>query len=105
MRTRYYAISARRTTRTSLYPLIGRLEKAAGLTRADVAEEKLTKLEALLDRSNAQPEETGCITELLSIPNGARYARHGLSSQKRKEKTSAALLTQIEQLARRQPVM
>jgi predicted ATPase len=88
-----------------LYPLTSRLERAAGFTRADVAEEKLTKLEALLARSNAQPEEIRCIAELLSVPNGGCYALHGLSSQKRKEKTLAALLAQMERLAKRQPVL
>jgi class 3 adenylate cyclase/ABC-type lipoprotein export system ATPase subunit len=92
---------------STLHPVIGHLERAANLTRDDTAEEKLTKLKALLGQSNAQPvsEEIGCIAELLSIPNGGRYLVHELSPQKRKERTLTALLSQMERLAEREPVL
>ena len=90
---------------TPLHPWIGQIERAAGLTRDDTAEEKLTKLEAVLAQSNAPPEEIGFIAALLSIPNAARYPLPELSPQKRKEKTLTALLAHMERLAARQPVL
>lgn len=90
---------------TALYPVIGQLERAAGFTHDDTAEAKLAKLEAVLAQSSAPPEEIGFIATLLSIPHGGRYLPPELSPQKRKERTLAALLTQIERLAVRQPVL
>jgi class 3 adenylate cyclase/tetratricopeptide (TPR) repeat protein len=90
---------------TPLHPWIGQFERAAGLTRDDTAEEKLTKLEAVLAQSNAPPEEIGFIAALLSIPNAARYPLPELSPQKRKENTLTALLAHMERLAARQPVL
>jgi predicted ATPase len=77
---------------SALHPVIGRLERAAGLARDDTAEQKLAKLEALLAQSNAQPNEIGSIAGLLSIPNRGRYPLPELSPQKRKDKTLRALL-------------
>jgi class 3 adenylate cyclase/tetratricopeptide (TPR) repeat protein len=90
---------------TPLHPWTGQFERAAGLTRDDTAEEKLTKLEAVLAQSNAPPEEIGFIAALLSIPNAARYPLPELSPQKRKEKTLTALLAHMERLAAQQPVL
>jgi class 3 adenylate cyclase/predicted ATPase len=90
---------------TPLHPWIGQFERAARLTRDDTAEEKLTKLEAVLAQSNAPPEEIGFIAALLSIPNTARYPLPELSPQKRKEKTLTALLAHMERLAAQQPVL
>lgn len=90
---------------TALHPLIGQLERAAGFRREDTAEEKLAKLEAVLAQSDAPPEEIGLIAALLSIPHAGRYPLPELSPQKRKEKTLAALLAQLERLAARQPVL
>lgn len=90
---------------TALHPLIGQLERATGFTHDDTAEEKLTKLEAVLAKSNAPPEEVGLIAALLSIPGAGRYPPTELSPQKRKEKTLTALLAQLERLAARQPVL
>jgi class 3 adenylate cyclase/tetratricopeptide (TPR) repeat protein len=90
---------------TPLHPWIGQFERAARLTRDDTAEEKLTKLEAVLAQSNAPPDEIGFIAALLSIPNATRYPVPALSPQKRKERTLAALLAHMERLATRQPVL
>lgn len=90
---------------TPLHPWIGQFERAAGLTRDDTAEEKLTKLEAVLAQSNAPPEEIGFIAALLSIPNAPRYPLPELTPQKRKENTLTALLAHMERLAARQPVL
>ena len=91
---------------TALYPSIMQLERAAGFRRDDTDEQRLTKLETVLalaghDLGEAVPLLAG----LLSIPTGDRYPALDLSPQKRKEKTLHALLTQLEGLAARQPVL
>ena len=45
------------------------------------------------------------LTDLLSIPTGERYPSLNLTPQKRKEKTLHALISQVEGLAARQPVL
>jgi class 3 adenylate cyclase len=90
---------------SALHPVIGQLERAAGLARDDTADAKLTKLETLLSQSNAEPAELACIAELLSLPNERRAPRGQVSPQKHKEMTLTALLAQMERLAARRPVL
>src|SRR5207253_10698046 len=72
----------------------------------DALEEKLDKLEAILavDTSRVQAAAT-LFAALLSIPFGERYALLALSSAQQRRQTLAALLDQIEGLARRQPIL
>lgn len=90
---------------TPLHPWIGQFERAARFTRNDTAEERLTKLEAVLAQSNAPAEDIGFIAALLSIPSAVRYPLAELSPQKRKENTLRALLAHMERLTERQPVL
>ena len=90
---------------SALHPFITQLEHAAGLSRDDMAEARLAKLEALLARSNAGAEELGFIAERLSIPTGDEYRLPDLTPQRRKERTFEALLGQLTRLAARQPVL
>jgi predicted ATPase len=89
---------------SAFYPVIVQLERAAGFARDDGPETKLDKLETLLGPAG----ETGDISllvELLSLPGGDRFAPLELSPQRKKERTFAALLRQLEGLARTQPVL
>ena len=91
---------------STLYPSIVQLERAAGLRRHDTAEQRLTKLEAVLSQATCDlAEAVPVLAELLSIPTGGRYPPLSLTPQKRKEKTLRALLAQVEGLAARQPVL
>jgi class 3 adenylate cyclase/predicted ATPase len=88
---------------SALYPFIAQLERAAGFARDDGPETKLDKLGTLLG-----PGEIGDISllvELLSLPGGDRFKPLALSPQRKKERTLAALLRQLEGLARTQPVL
>jgi predicted ATPase len=74
--------------------------------REDTAEGRLDKLGALLSKAtNDLRETTPLIADLLSIPTGDRYPALELTPQKRKEKTLTALVTQVEGLSRREPVL
>jgi class 3 adenylate cyclase/predicted ATPase len=91
---------------SALYPSIAQLERAAGFRREDTAEQRLTKLEAVLAQGTTDPSEAvPLLAELLVIPIGDRYPSRNLSPQKRKEKTLAALTSQVEGLAARQPLL
>jgi class 3 adenylate cyclase/predicted ATPase len=89
---------------SALYPFICQLERAAGLTRDDTATMKLDKLEALLG-DGAEPGDISLIAEMLSLSGRARFPPLDLSPQRKKERTLAALLRQLQALARRQPVL
>src|SRR5262245_17987031 len=91
---------------SALHPIISHLLRAAGIEHTDAGEERLAKLEALLERSNSRLSETVLLlARLLSIPLGDRYTPMDLSPQRRKERTLAALIDQIAKLASQQPVL
>jgi class 3 adenylate cyclase/predicted ATPase len=91
---------------SALFPIISQLERAAGLRRDDTDQLRLDKLEALLAEANVDLNEAvPLIADLLSVPTGNRYPPLSLTPQKRKQKTLAALLAQLEGLAARRPVL
>jgi class 3 adenylate cyclase/tetratricopeptide (TPR) repeat protein len=92
-------------TNSALFPFIGQLERAAGFERTDSVMEKLSKLDALVAQSTADSEHVAVLANLLALPTNGRYQLQELSPQKRKEKTLAALLAQLDGLAGRQPVL
>ena len=89
---------------SALYPVIVQLERAAGFERDDGPEAKLDKLETLLGPA-AEIGDVSLLVELLSVPGGDRFAPLELSPQRKKERTFAALVRQLEGLARTQPVL
>jgi predicted ATPase len=89
---------------SALHPFIGQLDRAAGLIRDDEPEAKLHKLEALLGPA-AEAGDISLVAELLSLPGGDRFPPLDLSPPRKKERTLAALVRQLEGLARQQPVL
>jgi class 3 adenylate cyclase/predicted ATPase len=90
----------------TLYPMIARLERAAGFRREDTAEQRLNTLEAILGEATGDlGDAVPLLAALLSIPTGDRYPPLDLSPQKQKEKTLDALLAQVEGLAAKRPVL
>ncbi len=93
-------------TQSAFYPIIDQLERAAGFTKEDRAEDRLDKVEALL-RLALEQQEIASIAPLfavlLSLPVD-RYPPLNYSPQKRKERTLDALVDQVAGLARQQPV-
>jgi predicted ATPase len=80
------------------------LGRAARLAVEDAAETQLDKLEAVL--SPARIAETApLLSSLLSIPTGERYPPLALSAAQQRRLTLAALLDQLEALARQKPVL
>jgi class 3 adenylate cyclase len=92
-------------TQSALSPFINQLERAAGFKHSDSPQEKLFKLDALLAQSTHDPEDVAVLASLLALPADDHYGLQGFTPQKRKEKTFAALLAQVDRLAARQPVL
>jgi predicted ATPase len=89
---------------SALHPVIVQLERAAGFVRDDGPETKLDKLAALLEPV-AEIGDIALLVELLSLPGGERFPPLDLTPQRKKERTLAALLRQLEGLARQRPVL
>jgi len=87
-----------------LHPFVVQLGRAARLAPEDPAETQLDKLEAIL--APARITETAPLfASLLSIPTGGRYPPLALSAAQQRRLTLAALLDQLEALARQKPVL
>src|SRR6516164_4152448 len=87
-----------------LHPFVVQLGRAARLAPEDPAETQLDKLEAIL--APARIAETAPLfASLLSIPTGGRYPPLALSAAQQRRLTLAALLDQLEALARQNPVL
>jgi len=87
-----------------LHPFVVALGRAAHLAPEDPPETQLDKLEAIL--APARIAETAPLfASLLSIPTGDRYPPLALSAAQQRRLTLAALLDQLEALARQKPVL
>jgi predicted ATPase len=102
MRLRYFCSQHHRDS--ALYPVIVQLERAAGFARDDGPEAILDKLAALIGPAG-EIGDISLLAELLSLSGGDRFAPLDLSPQRKKERTLAALLRQLDGLARTQPVL
>jgi class 3 adenylate cyclase/tetratricopeptide (TPR) repeat protein len=93
-------------TNSALYPFVAQLERAAGIHSPDTSEQKLDKLEAMLALGTQQVDNAApLIAALLSITTGERYPPLGLNPVQQRRQTFAALLDQLEGLARQLPVL
>ena len=90
---------------SALFPFIDQLGRASGFARDDILAARLEKLKALLALAAPPDEDVALLADLLSLPASARHPLPNLSPQRKKERTLAALLRQLEGLARRQPVL
>ena len=91
---------------SALYPFVQQFERAANISPQEPSESKLDKLEKVLGLATARMLEIApVIASLLSIPLGDRYPVLTLSPAQQRRQTLAALLDQMEGLARQQPVL
>jgi predicted ATPase len=93
-------------TNSALYPIIQHLERAAGFERDDTPKAKLDKLEAMIGQATTAVIATAALlAPLLSIPTGERYPPLGITPERQKERTLAALTDQVIGLADSKPVL
>jgi class 3 adenylate cyclase/predicted ATPase len=92
-------------TDSALYPIIGQIERAAGLARDDTPQVKLNKLDTLLAQSSTSIQDAALIAEALSLPNGGHHSAPDLTSEQRRQRTLNALILQMQALTRQNPVL
>jgi len=92
-------------TDSAFYPIIGQMERAAGLAHDDTPQAKLDKFDALLARSSTSGQDAALFAEMLSLPNDGRYPTLDLAPGERRHRTLEALTAQLAELARQKPVL
>src|SRR5215510_13119604 len=92
-------------TDSAFSPIIGQMERAAGLLHDDTPPQKLDKVDALLAQTSTSIQDTALLAEMLSLPNDGRYPSLELMPQQRRQKTLEALTAQMETLSRQKPVL
>jgi predicted ATPase len=92
-------------TDSAFYPIIGQMERAAGLAHDDTPQAKLDKLDALLAQTATSTQDAALFAEMLSLPNDGRYPALDLAPQQRRQRTMEALFAQTEALTRSSPVL
>jgi class 3 adenylate cyclase/predicted ATPase len=103
--TRIRTFCSPQHTDSALYPSIGQIERAAGLTRDDNPQAKLDKLDTILAQSSTSAEDAALFAEMLSIPNDGRYPALELTPQQRRQRTLDALVLQAVALSRQRPLL
>ena len=92
-------------TDSALHPIIGQMERAAGLARDDTLQAKLDKLDELLRKSSTSAQHAALFAEMLSLANVGRYPALELTPEQRRQRTLDALIAQLEALTRQNPVL
>ena len=92
-------------TDSAFYPIIGQMERAAGLAHDDKPQAKLDKLDAVLAQTSTSTEDAALFAEMLSLANDGRYPALELAPEQRRQRTLEALTLQLAELASRQPVL
>jgi class 3 adenylate cyclase/predicted ATPase len=92
-------------TDSALYPIIGQMERAAGLAHDDTPQARLDKLDAVLAQTSTRIEDVALVAEMLSLPNDGRYPAIELTPEQRRQRTLEALTEQLAGLASQRPVL
>ena len=87
------------------YPVIGQMERAAGLAYGDTVLVKLDKLDALLAQTSTSKQDAALFAEMLSLTNDGRYAALNMNPQQCRQRTLEALTAQVATLSRQNPVL
>lgn len=101
----YYQCSPHHVN-SAFYPVIQRLQRAAGFSGEDDPESKLDKLELLLRHMKEDVDATAPLfSELLSLPTGSRYGPLNLTPQQLRHRTIEALVRQALTLSGQRTVL
>jgi predicted ATPase len=92
-------------TDSAFYPIIGQMERAAGMAYDDKPQAKLDKLDAVLAQTPTSTEDAALFAEMLSLPNDGRYPALELAPEQRRQRTLEALTAQLTELARQRLVL
>lgn len=93
-------------TNSAYFPIVRRLERAAGFTSSDTPDGKLEKLEKLLAISGQDVTDIApWFADLLSLPIEERYGNFDLTPQQRRERIAGTLIDQALALSKIRPVL
>ena len=84
---------------SALYPVIGQLERAAGLAHDDTPQGRLDKLNAVLAQTSITTQDAALLAEMLSLPNDGRYPALDLTPEQRRQSTLEAVTARHAGLA------
>ena len=90
---------------SALYPIIGQMERAAGLAHDDKPQARLDKLDAVLAETSTSIQDAALIAEMLSLPNDGRYPAFEHAPEQRRQRTLEVLTAQLTRLAIQQPTL
>jgi class 3 adenylate cyclase len=90
---------------SALYPIIGQMERAAGLAHDDEPQARLDKLDAVLAQTSTSTRDAALFAEMLSLPNDGRYPALELTPQASRQRTLEALTARLAELASKHPVL
>ena len=102
-RLRYFC--SPRHTNSPFHPIIGQMERAAGMAHDDTQQSKLDKLDAVLANTSCSKEDAALLAELLSLPNDGRHPLLELQPEQRRQRMLDALIGRMEALTRQNPVL
>jgi predicted ATPase len=102
-RLRYFC--SQQHTDSALYAVISQMERAAGFVHDDTARKRLDKLDAVLAQTSTSTEDAALFADMLSLPNDGHHLKHDLTPEQRRQRTLSALVSQMQALARRNPVL
>src|SRR5262249_17519762 len=92
-------------TDSAFYPIIGQIERAAGLRHDEPSQARLDKLDAVLARTSTSVEDAALFAEMLSLPNDGRYPALELTPEQRRQRMLDALMSQMQALTRFRPLL
>jgi class 3 adenylate cyclase/predicted ATPase len=92
-------------TDSAFYPIIGQMERAAGLAHGDTAQMKFDKLGALLAQTSTSAQDVSLLANMLSLPNDRRHPTLDMTPEQRRQRTLEALGSQMEALSRSNPLL
>ncbi len=93
-------------TNSAFYPIIRRLERAAGFSAVGDPDSKLDKLEALLKPWTEDLDAVAPLfAALLSLPAENRYGALHMTPQERRDRTIEAMIGQVLAMSRKRPVL
>src|SRR5215471_9824811 len=92
-------------TDSALYPIVGQMERAAGVAHDDTPQVKLDKLDVILAQTSTSKHDAALFAEMLSLANDGRYPALELAPPQRRQRTLDALVWQVEALGSRGPAL
>ncbi len=90
----------------AFYPVIGQIWRGAGFVSGEPAAARLQKLEEMIARTGLESSEIApYLASLLAIPTDGRYPKLDLAPSELRERTIAALIAMIVELAKTFPLL